>query len=156
MLPCSVYIVALLFLLCQQVQKVKDILCPMKYGQFSLEKQPVYTAHNFYADGVAAYEKDGTSVKTSAKTNARIVTEKDGVYLEIDIDPAFDKIKAERVDTQRLGVPRLTELPYDAPDGSFITVSEDMLGRSRGAHPTTGAIEGLCAGFNRILIAKNK
>ena len=124
--------------------------------QFSLEKQPVYTAHNFYADGVSPYEKDDTSVKTDTKTEARIVMEGENVYLEITLDPSFDTIKAQKVDTARLGVPRLTELPYDAPDGSFISIDEDMLGRSRGQNPTSGPIEGLRAGTNRVLIAKNK
>ena len=71
-------------------------------------------------------------------------------------DPSFDTIKAQKVDTARLGVPRLTELPYDAPDGSFISIDEDMLGGSRGPNPTTGSIEGLHAGKNRVLIAKHK
>lgn len=124
--------------------------------QFSLEKQPVYTAHNFYADGVPSFERDETSVKTETRTDARIVTEKDGVYLEMTVDTSFENIKTEVVTTQRLDMPRLTEAPYENPDGTPITVDRDLLGNVRGEHPTAGPIENLGTGSVRVLLFKKQ
>ena len=124
--------------------------------QFSLEKQPVYTALNFYADGVPSFERDETSVKTETRTDARIVTEKDGVYLEMTVDTSFENIKTEVVTTQRLDMPRLTEAPYENPDGTPITVDRDLLGNVRGEHPTAGPIENLGTGSVRVLLFKKQ
>ena len=123
--------------------------------EFIQVKQPLYTAHNYYGDGVPPYERDHTSVKCETPANARIVTEENGdVYLELVLDEAFDGIDAQRVDTARLDMPRIVEAPFENPDGSPITVDTDLFGNPRGENPTPGAIEGMKAGMNRILLVK--
>ena len=125
--------------------------------EFNQVKQPVYTAHNYYGDGVPPYERDRTSVMTDAPSGARIVTEANGdVYLELYLDEAFDAITAQRVDTKRLDMPRITEAPYENPDGSPITVDIDLLGNPRGVHPTVGPMESIRSGVNRILLLRGK
>ncbi len=125
--------------------------------EFLQVKQPVYTAHNYYGDGVPPYERDRTSVKTDMPSRARIVTEENGdVYLEMFLDGAFASIAAERVDTERLDMPRVTEAPYENPDGSPITVDTDLFGNPRGCHPAPGPLEHIRAGANRILLLKGK
>ena len=123
--------------------------------EFIQVKQPLYTAHNYYGDGVPPYERDHTSVKCETPANARIVTEENGdVYLELVLDEAFDGIEAQRVDTARLDMPRIVEAPFENPDGSPITIDTDLFGNRRGVNPTPGAIEGMKAGMNRILLVK--
>ncbi len=123
--------------------------------EFIQVKQPLYTAHNYYGDGVPPYERDHTSIKCETPANARIVTEENGdVYLELVLDEAFDGIEAQRVDTARLDMPRIVEAPFENPDGSPITVDTDLFGNPRGESPTPGAIEGMKAGINRILLVK--
>jgi len=123
--------------------------------EFLQVKQPLYTAHNYYGDGVPPYERDRTSVKTDAPSRARIVTEENGdVYLEMTLDGAFDSLTAERVDTARLDMTRISEALYENPDGSPITVDTDLFGHPRGVNPTPGPIENIGAGNIRILLVK--
>ena len=114
--------------------------------------QPVYTAHNYYGDGVVPYERDYTSPKSALASNAKITEEQGGVYLEMELDESFDGICADVVTTERLGLPRITECPFDAPDGSSIKISHDIFGAQRGKNPTTGAIEGIKAGKVKVKV----
>jgi hypothetical protein len=127
------------------------------YGKCDVENyakipQPVYTAHNYYGDGVTPYERDATSVKTEALSEAKITQESDGVYLEMTLDTAFDTLEAQSVNTEMLGLPRITECPYDAPDGSAVKISSDIFGALRHKNPTVGPIEGIKAGKVRVKI----
>ena len=114
--------------------------------------QPLYTAHNYYGDAVIPYERDHTSVKTSLATDAKITACEDGVYLEMTLDKDFDTLKAQTVTTEMLGLPRITECPYDAPDGTDVKISQDIFGVLRHKNPTVGPIEGITAGKVRVKI----
>ena len=139
----------------EYVEKVWERFGKCDVESFAKEKQPLYTAHNYYGDGVPPYDRDHTSVKSATASDAKITVEKDGaVYLEMTLDAEFATLQPEVVDTERLGIPRISELPYDAPDGSRIVVDLDIFGHARGEHPTTGPIEGLCAGKSKILLTK--
>ena len=132
-----------------------------KYGKcdteaFSWEKQPLFTAHNYYGDGVPAYERDHTSVKTQTPTNARVYEENGDVYLEMTLDESFATLSPALVDTVRLGMPRISEAPFDNPDGSFITVDTDLLGNKRGERITAGPIESIGTGRIKVKIARRK
>ncbi|MBQ9747780.1 MAG: right-handed parallel beta-helix repeat-containing protein [Clostridia bacterium] len=122
---------------------------------FAKEKQPLYTAHNFYTDGVAPYDRDHTAAVCDKPSDAVITVEEDGgVYLEMTLDASFDTLSATPVDTERLGIPRIAEERYENPDCTPVTVDCDLFGKARGEHPTVGPIEGLASGRVRILIAK--
>ncbi|MBQ9745791.1 MAG: hypothetical protein IJW21_03095, partial [Clostridia bacterium] len=117
---------------------------------YEREKQPVFMAHNYYGDGVSAYERDVTSVKSTLATDSQITVEDGAVYLEMTLDTSFAGIKAERVTTERLGMPRISEAPYENPDGTPICIDYDILGAKRGANPTAGAIEGIGTGRVKV------
>ena len=51
-----------------------------------------------------------------------------------------------------LGLPRITECPYDAPDGTDVKISQDIFGALRHKNPTVGPIEGITAGKVRVKI----
>jgi hypothetical protein len=119
---------------------------------YAREEQPVFMAHNYYGDGVSAYERDTTSIKTDLATEAVITEEEGGVYLEMTLDEAFDGIKAEVITTEKLGMPRIVEALYENPDGSHIRITHDMLGTQRGKNPTAGPIEGIKAGKVRVKV----
>lgn len=132
-----------------------------KYGKcdteaFSWEKQPLFTAHNYYGDGVPPYERDRTSVKTRLATDACVYEENGDIYLEMTLDSCFHTLFPTPVDTERLGLPRISEAPFENPDGTPITVNVDLFGNARGSHPTTGPIEGLTAGHIKVKIAERK
>ena len=118
---------------------------------YSRERQHVSMANNYYGDGVSVYERDTTSVSTSLATNACITEEADGVYLEITLDAGFDSLSPEIITTEKLGTPRITECDFENPDGTPITVDKDMLGAPL---PAVGAVAGLKAGKNKVLIWK--
>jgi hypothetical protein len=140
----------------EYVERVWNRFGKCDVESFAKEMQPMYAAHNYYGDGVPPYDRDHTSVKTETASGAVIVVEANGeVYLEMTLDEAFDTLEAEIVDTERLDVPRISELPYEAPDGSRIVVDCDLLGNPRGKNPTTGPIEGLHAGKVRVLLTKS-
>lgn len=119
---------------------------------YSREEQPAYMAHNYYGDGVSAYERDTASVKTALAADAVISEEEDGVYLEITLDEAFDGIEAEIITTEKLGITRISEGLFENPDGSQIRVAQDMLGAQRGKTPTAGPVEGICSGRVRVKV----
>ena len=140
----------------EYIQTVWDKFGKCDATQFATVPQPVYTAHNYYGDGVPAYERDDTSVKTETVSDAKITEENGNVYLEMTIDESFASMQAETVDTKRLGMPRISEAPYENPDGSPITIDSDLFGNARGGNPTVGPIENIGTGRVKILIAKTK
>ena len=107
-------------------------------------------AHNYYGDGVPAYERDKNCVKTATATEAKITVEEDGVYLEMVLDESFASMQPEIIDTEKLGMPRISEARYENPDGSDIRVDVDIFGKKRGKCPTVGPIEGLGTGKVRV------
>ncbi len=129
-----------------------------KYGkcdveQYAKELQPLYTAHNVYADGVPPFDRDGTAICTDEATNARFVTENDGVYLEMVLPTGFDALQPQTVDTARLGMPRLTEVLFENGDGTPLTVDTDLFGKARNVNaPTCGPVEGLTSGKIRMKV----
>lgn len=64
-------------------------------------------AHNYYGDGVPAYERDKDCIKTTTATEAKIVMEEDGVYLEMVLDESFASMQPEIIDTQKLGTGKI-------------------------------------------------
>ncbi len=120
---------------------------------YAREMQPVYTACNYYGDGVEPYDGDKCDLRSACASNARISDEADGVYLEITLDDGFDALKPEVITTEKLGTTRITESIYDAPDGSSVKVDKDVLGAPL---PAVGAVAGLKPGKNRVLLIKKK
>lgn len=119
---------------------------------YEREKQPVFIANNFYADGVNAYGREKGAVCSAMAANANISMEENGVYLEMTIDEAFKNIKAEIITTEKLGMPRIVEALFETPDGLPITLDKDMLGNKRSGAPTAGPIENLGTGRVKVKI----
>jgi hypothetical protein len=126
------------------------------YGKCDVENyakipQPVYTANNYYGDGVVPYERDTASAVSALATEAKIVEEADGVYLEMTLDSSFGALAPEVITTEKLGLPRITECPYDAPDGSDVAIDTDILDEKL---PAVGALACLKPGKNRVRVWK--
>lgn len=121
--------------------------------QFMQVKQPVYIKGNAYLDGAGAYEReeDGCSADTASK--AGIVAETDGsTWLEITVDQKMLQMATRIYSTPDLEMPRITEAPYENPDGTPIIWDTDYFDRVRGERPLPGPVEGLKEGFNRIRV----
>ena len=125
--------------------------------QFGSVPQPFYTAHNYYGDGVPPYDRDHTSVSCETQSFAKIEADENGdIYLSLTLDERFAELHPIPVNTERLDVPRISEAPYENPDGSPISIDSDFFGHSRSENPTSGPIENLTAGTVRILLKKAK
>lgn len=130
-------------------------------GNEDLEKflqvpQAVYIDGNAYLKGAGVYGEEKLRFESPADPGVRILEEEEGTYLEMDVEEGIFSLPTERITTEKLGMPRITEAPFDAPDGSSITFDRDMLGNARSASPVPGPIEGLKPGHNRILVWKKK
>ena len=66
------------------------------------------------------------------------------------LDKEFTHIRAEIITTEILGIPRISEAPFENPDGSHLRISHDMFGALRNKIPTVGPIEGMGTGRVKI------
>lgn len=120
---------------------------------FKCERQPVYINNNVYLNGADSFEREESFFK-SENGSARVVSENGKVYLEIDIPEEALSVNTEIINSHSLEIPRITESPFESPDGSNIVIDTDLLGEKRNAVPSAGAINGLKPGKQKILLNK--
>lgn len=82
----------------------------------------------------------------------KVSEEKEGTYLELELEEGMFEIPTEIISSQKLGMPRIVEAPYDDPQGNPITFDLDYLGSSRGDSPVPGPLECLRPGHNRVCV----
>ncbi len=122
------------------------------HEKFAAIPQPVYIDRNAYLKDAPAYKEEKTNFLSSADPKVKITEEADGTYLDIEIPEGVLQLPTEIVKSEELPTPRISDAPFDDPDGKPIHFDTDMIGRKRGEHPTAGPIEGLKAGSNHIRI----
>ena len=120
--------------------------------QFKHVKQPVYIRGNAYLKGAKPYEREENTYVSDTDPAVRIVEEDGKTYLELNVEKGMLEIPAEVYGTEKLGMPRITEAPYENPDGTPIVFDTDYLGQARSGQPAAGPMEGLKEGMNRILV----
>ncbi len=135
------------------------ISCVLKNGKGDIEtyinvRQPAYINNNYYIDGAKAFENEKHSCTSAIPSNIRVIPENDGVYLEMTLDKNITETSAEMITTKTLGLPRISEAPYENPDETPICIDKDILGNLRKKNPTCGPVEDLKPGTQRILILK--
>ena len=89
---------------------------------------------------------------SQADPQVKIVSEGDAVYLEMNVEKEMLSIPTEVIDTQKLGMVRLVEAPFDDPDGNPVVLDTDYLGHTREAGSAAGAFADLKKGFNRFRV----
>lgn len=120
--------------------------------QFVLVAQPVYINRNAYLNGAAPFHREAERFEGSADPRARLSVEGNAVYLELEVEDGLLGLPTQILRSEDLGMPRVVEAPFDAPDGSLITLDTDYLGHPRSEAPAAGPLEGLKPGFNRICV----
>ncbi len=120
--------------------------------QFKHVKQPVYIRGNAYLKGAKPYEREENTYVSDTDPAVRIVEEDGKTYLELNVEKGMLEIPTEVYGTEKLGMPRITEAPYENPDGTPIVFDTDYLGQARSGQPAAGPMEGLKEGMNRILV----
>jgi alpha-L-arabinofuranosidase len=85
---------------------------------------------------------------------AKLITEKDGVYLEINLDKNWLKEqKRNFVTTESLGKAIIPNLPFENVDGSKVIIDTDYFGKKRNKeNPSPGSFEILNSGKQKIKI----
>lgn len=124
------------------------------HEKFQDTPDAVYINGNAYLKDAPAYAAEVQNFRTSADPQVKIVEAEDGTYLEMDVEEAVFRIPTETIRTEMLGMPRITEAPFDDPEGKAIVFNKDYFGEIRSVRPTPGPIEGLQPGHNRICVWK--
>ena len=129
----------------------------MEGGRGDIERflpvpQPAYIKGNVYLNGAKSFEKEESKFTDSADPKIEITQEDGKVYLTMDVPAGMLDLPTETVRSGNLGVPRITELPYENPDGSELVISDDLTGKARGNHPVSGPFEVTKAGRQKFLV----
>lgn len=121
--------------------------------QFNEVRQPVYINENVYMNGASVFGREEKNWSEPKKFDVEVVEKVDGVYLDIDITEQMSQFKADTCKTSMLGIPRITEVPYEKPDGSEIVFNVDYLGKIRkSTDMCVGPLAGVKCGKNHIKI----
>ena len=120
--------------------------------QFKHVKQPVYIRGNAYLKGAKPYGREENTHVSDMDPAVRIVETDGKTYLELNVEKEMLEIPTEIYNSEKLGMPRITEAAYENPDGTPIVFDTDYLDQPRNGQPAAGPIEGLKEGMNRILV----
>ena len=120
--------------------------------QFKHVKQPVYIRGNAYLKGAKPYGREENTHVSDMDPAVRIVETDGKTYLELNVEKEMLEIPTEIYNSEKLGMPRITEAAYENPDGTPIVFDTDYLDQSRNGQPAAGPIEGLKEAMNRILV----
>lgn len=122
--------------------------------QYERIKQSAYVDGNVYLKGAKAFEREENCWQGDFDPEVGL-NEEDGVlYLEITLPEEMFAVKTGIVDSEDLGMTRISEARFEAPDGSGLTLRYDLTGKDRGKRPLPGPLEGLHAGKNRIAVRR--
>lgn len=121
---------------------------------FDHVKQPVYIHRNCYFNGASAYEKETGALVSGKDLEVWIERAEDGAYLNITVPEELFSNTGEVITTEQLGMPRIVEERYEAPDGSAILFDTDICGEKRGKEVLPGPVSSLKEGENRIPVWK--
>lgn len=134
--------------------------CVIKQGRGDIEKfldirQPAYINGNCYMDGVKSYDREIEKYSTERDSEIKIYEENGSVYLDIYIPEDMFKLNTEIIETKNLELTRISELPYDSPDGSDMRIDTDYFKNARSGKPIAGPFENLKPGYQKILVWKH-
>jgi hypothetical protein len=121
---------------------------------FAKVEQPVYIASNLYFGVGKPCIHEKNSIKDeNFKPEVRIEEKGDEVFLHINVNDSYSKVKTQLVNTSMLGMPRICEEAFENPDGTPITVDQDYLGKKRSeTTPFVGPFEVLKQGEQVIKV----
>ena len=115
-------------------------------------KQCAYIDSNCYLGGAEGFEKEENNLISANKADVKITTEKDGVYLEITLPDSFEEFKVPLIKSHSLEIPRITEAPYEAADGSEIVFDKDFNEETRNTVSVAGPLKLLKSGYNKVKV----
>jgi alpha-N-arabinofuranosidase len=95
---------------------------------------------------------DGELVKQEFDAEAKLINEKDGIYLEINLDKGWlTEQKRALVTTTSLRPAAIPNLPFENPDGTPLKIDTDYLGQQRdNTNPSPGPFEIKKSGLQKV------
>ena len=119
----------------------------VNYGliDFDKSKWPIYAEGNIFCNGAKPMtDKEQGWVESSVNPNLRLEETDGEVYLISDVNlNDLANFKGAKIDSERLGVTKLSGLPFENPDGTSFTLDKDYFGVSRSSITVVGPFESL-------------
>lgn len=119
----------------------------VNYGliDFDKSKWPIYAEGNIFCNGAKPMTgKEQGWIESSVNPNLRLEETDGEVYLISDVNlNDLANFKGEKIDSERLGVTKLSGLPFENPDGTSFTLDKDYFGVSRSSITVVGPFESL-------------
>ena len=127
---------------------------PTGLSGYNNSKLPVWIASNIYFNGAMPYSREIDAVENkSFEPNVSIEEKGDEVYLHINVDDSFKKVKTQMVTTELLGKAIAPNAAFENPDGLPLKIDVDYFGSKRSeTNPLVGPIEGLREGTQIIKV----
>ena len=119
----------------------------VNYGliDFDKSKWPIYAEGNIFCNGAKPMTgKEQGWIESSVNPNLRLEETDGEVYLISDVNlNDLANFKGAKIDSERLGVTKLSGLPFENPDGTSFTLDKDYFGVSRSSITVVGPFESL-------------
>ena len=135
----------------KEVMKLKD---PTGLAKYNDSKQPVQIAANIYFNGATPYNKEIDAVENKTfDPNVTIEEKGEEVFLHINVDDSFKKVKTQLITSRLLGKAIAPDAAFENADGSPLKIDVDYFGKKRSdTNPFVGPIEGLKEGKQVIKV----
>lgn len=119
----------------------------VNYGlvDFDQSKWPIYAEDNVFCNGAKPMTgKEQGWIETSVNPNLRLEETNGAVYLVSDVNlNDLKNFKGNMIDSERLGITKLSGFPFENPDGTPFASDKDYFGASRSSAPVAGPFESL-------------
>ena len=119
----------------------------VNYGlvDFDQSKWPIYAEDNVFCNGAKPMTgKEQGWIETSVNPNLRLEETNGAVYLVSDVNlNDLKNFKGNMIDSERLGITKLSGFPFENPDGTPFASDKDYFGVSRFSAPVAGPFESL-------------
>ncbi len=123
------------------------------HGKYHHVPQPVWIEENAYAGYAKPFRAEKNPIMTDGMSDD--IREENGEWiLTLMVPASVTEASCEAVTTQRLGTPRITEAPYENPDGTPIDFTIDMMGDRRTGDIIPGPFAGLATGKQELVVWK--
>lgn len=119
---------------------------------FEKVRQPVYIDHNVYLNGAEHFDREESFCQSGRECKIAIIEKNGTVCLEADVPQCAIMKDTQIINTKDLKIPRISEAPYEAPDGRPIILDTDFFGIKRSQNPIAGPFEQLKEGKQTIVI----
>lgn len=119
----------------------------VNYGlvDFDQSKWPIYAEDNVFCNGAKPMTgKEQGWIETSVNPNLRLEETNGAVYLVSDVNlNDLKNFKGHMIDSERLGITKLSGFSFENPDGTPFVSDKDYFGASRSSAPVAGPFESL-------------